>query len=332
MSKPSSTKSLVLLDANVWISEQMLTSAVGEAFLFALAESGGLIAIPEVVEMEVNQAWGNRAAESLAQMHKHSTELYQISRQKFPLLLPNESEISKGIQERWQELETTIRRFSINEAQLKSALKRVVEGRLPSGSNNEQFRDCCIWETFLELNRQYETHLISNDSIFYQERNRSRGLARLLEEEIHSSGNAAGLYPKLDNYLEARGHSSRIDYSKKIGGKLIEAILALMQNEIPRQERRPSEITLTSVRGFTTLQHSKVAVSFQVRGWMSRTESPTERDRAIFFAEGTAAYDILTDVVSEVRLRSHGWRLVYPYEPDDLAQLWAESPPRSRYW
>jgi hypothetical protein len=166
MSKPSSTKSLVLLDANVWISEQMLTSAVGEAFLFALAESGGLIAIPEVVEMEVNQAWGNRAAESLAQMHKHSTELYQISRQKFPLLLPNESEISKGIQERWQELETTIRRFSINEAQLKSALKRVVEGRLPSGSNNEQFRDCCIWEKFLELNRQYETHLISNDSIF----------------------------------------------------------------------------------------------------------------------------------------------------------------------
>jgi hypothetical protein len=105
-----------------------------------------------------------------------------------------------------------------------------------------------------------------------------------------------------------------------------------MQNEIPRQERRPSEITLTSVRGFTTLQHSKVAVSFQVRGWMSRTESPTERDRAIFFAEGTAAYDILTDVVSEVRLRSHGWRLVYPYESDDLAQLSAESPPRSRYW
>lgn len=45
----------ILLDANVWISEQMLTSAIGQAFLHALAGMAGKIVLPEIVELEVLQ-------------------------------------------------------------------------------------------------------------------------------------------------------------------------------------------------------------------------------------------------------------------------------------
>src|SRR5262245_61073369 len=76
-----------------------------------------------------------------------------------------------------------------------AALMRVIEKRPPSGRNNEQFRDCCIWEHCVRAAKQHTVHLITADGHFYEGGKPENGLAEPLMRELRDQG--VGVLPHL---------------------------------------------------------------------------------------------------------------------------------------
>jgi hypothetical protein len=72
----------------------------------------------------------------------------------------------------------------------------------PSWPNNEQFRDCCIWEASFALAEYCTVHLVSNDSAFYENRDRTKGLANQLREETESTGREITVSPSVRDLMK----------------------------------------------------------------------------------------------------------------------------------
>jgi len=166
----------VILDTNVWVTERLLQSNVGSALLHALTETNARIGVPEVVETEVKNVLLDLADGAVAAITKNNSLLQQLSGQKLTYMAP--------IEGRWKQLEGALTRIPFTFEQAKAALDRVMKKLPPSGPNNEQFRDCCIWETALSLASERTVHLITKDSAFYQGRTSSNGLASVLTQEL----------------------------------------------------------------------------------------------------------------------------------------------------
>lgn len=309
----------------------MLTSAIGQAFLHALAEMRGKITLPEIVEMEVGRVLNDMAEESLAHLSRHARQLSTIYRRKIEVVTPEDFHALQGIQERWDELSTVLARRELNNTQLRMALSRVLEHKLPSGANNEQFRDSYIWEEFKTLARQGEVYLISADNAFYQERQKKNGLANALRTEIQESVHAE-IYPDLEGFLGAKGYTTRIDYATTVGTQLAEAVRIALAGEMTKTEVEASELVFTSIRAYTTVGRSQVALAFSGRAWVEPGPAVPHWRRHAFFVDGTALYNVAREIVSETRLRSFVWRYVRPYEPEELRELELEAPPdRDRF-
>lgn len=142
----------VVLDANVWVAERLLRSSIGSALLLGLTSSRALLALPEVVEMEVNRVLAQQASQAIEAFRKSANFLRQISGQHSLHGIPTTQAIEGGLKRRWDELAGLLERhpsFSIEIA--RAALRRVIEKTPPSGQNNEQFQDCCLWEASIIL-------------------------------------------------------------------------------------------------------------------------------------------------------------------------------------
>lgn len=213
---------------------------------------------------------------------------------------------------------------------LRAALSRVIEHRLPSGANNEQFRDSYIWEEFTTLNKEREIHLISADTAFYGDRHRKNGFAQELRVDLQGNAHLAELYPNLEGFLEAKGYATKIDYAAVVGKQLADAICRALRAEIAGTEVMASDLVFTSIRAFTTAGRSQIALTFSARAWANRTSDVQDRRRYARFVNGTALYNVTTESVSDTRIRNYLWRYVRPYEPEEIRQLEEDAPDRDR--
>ena len=103
--------------------------------------------------------------------------------------------MEEGLQRRWVELAGLLERRPFSLELARAALRRVIENIPPSGQNNEQFPDCCIWEASVDLAADCPVHLVSDDSASYENRERSKGLADVLSKEVEHGGRAIRVYP-----------------------------------------------------------------------------------------------------------------------------------------
>lgn len=192
---------LVVPDTNVLTSNHLLQTAAGSALADILSRGNGRILLPEVVELEIKNVLGRKLVED-AQRAAARVEGLEAIIQKKILHLPDTTTMNAAIEQRLAELEPLMLRepFSFEIAQ--AALMRVIEKRPPSGSNNEQFRDCCIWEHCLRLGKSYEVHLVTADGDFYEARKPENGLAEQLRSELKSQNASVVAYPTLPKCVE----------------------------------------------------------------------------------------------------------------------------------
>jgi PIN domain len=141
---------LVLADTNIWVSEQLFQSAIGSAFLYAVSRSGSKILLPEIVEQEIGTVLPELAERAVANIRRDMTLLRRLS---WPMLgnisVPTALAISEGMKERLDQLSGTLNRRPFTFDDAKAALRRILLKLPPAGENNEQFRDCCIWQAAL---------------------------------------------------------------------------------------------------------------------------------------------------------------------------------------
>jgi hypothetical protein len=275
--------------------------------LYALAGSGAIIGLPQIVEMEVDRVLAQHAEDAVDQLRKSVRLLRQLSGMQMSVLTaPNAGAIREGIAGRWKSLEGLLARVPFTHDHATSALHRIIAKTPPCGENNEQFRDCCIWEAGMELAATAPVHLVTNDSAFYEGRDRTRSLAKSLIEEAKARGCDIRLYPSLKEFLVATSGTTAALDETMIGEAIIAAVAAKAEG-LAQSGFVVGSPSKPRISGYATPKPSVVAVSFEIRYPLVR---PAEQeigegaDKADLRIEGTCSYDPNTGDVSDIEVRS----------------------------
>jgi hypothetical protein len=202
---PTRRPLLVVLDTNVFVSNNLLKAAAGSTLVDLIVRGGGRILLPEVIELELKNVLRERLAENAKKAAGLLRGLEAIVSRDLLFKAPDAGELGTAIDKRLSELDAIVLRAPFTIEIARAALMRVIAGRPPSGNNNEQFRDCCIWEHCLHLCERYDVHLVTDDGDFYQNKKEGDSLADELRSELTSAKGNVFAYRTLPKLIEHIG-------------------------------------------------------------------------------------------------------------------------------
>lgn len=298
----------VVLDSNVWISELLLQSSLGSAFLYAIAGAGAKLGLPEIVEQETTRTIEKQCEDAVVAISKSVRLLRQISEHRTVYTAPTLNALRSGIAKRWKSLDGLLVRCPFTFDIASAALRRIFQDAPPSARNNEQFTDCCVWETVLSLATAGPAHFVTADLAFFENRDRNKGLAKALRAELTSRNLAVQLHYQLADFMAAVSASHAILREEEIGAAIEQAVRPIAIEKTARSGRAVA-LTLAAtptIRGYATPKPSMVAVSFRVDYDVIETpgrHKSDQGDRSEFSLEGTCAYDPNSGTVTDVFVR-----------------------------
>ena len=185
----------ILFDANTWISQVGLRSQNGAAVRFFARQHNATIAIPEVVQMEVEEILTEH-------MLDHRTRIEDGHRQLLPLLgqlqklpLPSEDDIRDAVRNIMPEFDVPTRHIPLTLEAARSSMLKLMRKEPPS-KRKEQFRDGVIWAHCLELLPEDDVYFVSNDSDYYENGKFEEGLASELALEMQRTSEVHKVFLK----------------------------------------------------------------------------------------------------------------------------------------
>jgi hypothetical protein len=312
----------VLLDSNVWVAERLLQSSIGSALLYALARTNSSILLPEVVELEIARVLPDMAERAVGRIRGELSLLRQLSGHNLTVTAPSASAIEDGIKQRWSQLNGLLIRTPFTHDQAQSALRRVINKAPPSGENNEQFRDCCIWDAAVSMATDRVVHLLSADTAFYENRNRAAGLANALRAELKTAKKDIKVHSSLRDFLAAAESGAAEIDETAISDAIMKGIMDQARQIAAEAAWRGGTFKLgkaysPKISGYATPKPSLVAISFEASFDLERTtvENETEsHDQATMTLKGACSYDPTTKELSDMEIRewsksgrSSGW-------------------------
>jgi hypothetical protein len=309
----------LLLDANIWVAERLLQSSMGSAALYTIMGANSCIGLPEVVEREVNAVLKALAEKAVNSIGKESRLLSHLSGHRLHYMAPTALAISEGIEARWKELGGATKKVAFTFDHANSALDRIINKTSPTGENNEQFRDCCIWEVALELAAGGTVHLVSNDQGFYESRDRSRGMAASLRQEALARNADIRLHTSLRECLGViESPDSRLDEAA-IADSIVEAITPQARERLAsRSYFELGRLVRKKIRGYATPRPSLIAVSFEVLFEMItlvQDQDNEQREIGSFTLGGVCSYDPILKVVSDIEVLETSESVERPGQP-----------------
>jgi hypothetical protein len=337
----------VLPDANIWAAERLLQSSTGNALLYAVTRSRSSILLPEVVELELTRVLLEMAERAVGRMRSDLALLRQFSGHGLTLTVPTPSAIEEGINERWKQLGGSVERTLFTHDQAKSALQRVIQKIPPSGENNEQFRDCCIWHEAMSKGKDRVVHLITGDRAFYENRNIAAGLASRLRDELKAAKRNVEIHSSLADFLAKVEPGAAIDETA-ISDSITKAIaheareIATEGDVLGRAGAmfQVGKAHRPKISGYATPKPSLVAISFEASFDLEQTvvEHNSEgHHQGTMTLKGVCSYDPTTKEVSDIEIREWSKDLKSPsggiwgmVSPDKTAVNRQYSPGRTR--
>jgi hypothetical protein len=302
----------VLLDTNIWVAERLLQSSIGSAFLYALTRTKSSILLPEVVELEIARVLPDKAEQAVGRIRSELSLLRQLSgHNNLSVNAPSALAIEEGIKERWSQLSGLLIRIPFTLDQATSALRRVINKAPPSGENNEQFRDCCIWDAAASMATDRVVHLLSADNAFYEKRNRAAGLADALRAELMTAKKRLQIHFSLRDFLAA-AESGAVEIDETAIGDAITKSIMDPARQIAAEDVWPGakfelgKAHRPKISGYATPKPSLVAISFEASFDLERTtvENETEsHDQATMTLKGVCSYDPTTKELSDIEIR-----------------------------
>jgi hypothetical protein len=308
----------VILDTNIWVSERLLQSSLGSAALYALATDSALIILPEIVEMEVELVLEKQADRAVDDLRKNVEFLRQISgHQKIFHAVPTKKALKDGVGQRLKELDGVIIRAPFTIEHARSALHRILNHLPPSGDNNEQFRDCCIWAVATDFSASRVVHLITNDGAFYSGRDRRQGMAESLRASLNKIGHTIELHSSLNGFLEAISHSTIETLEKEVLlDKIANSVIPIAREYAAERatSHRSQRFELTeakqmTIKGYATPKPTTIAVAFEATfdlGLIDLEGLEERQTDTILILNGSCSYDAIKREISDVTVKS--WR------------------------
>lgn len=193
----------ILFDTNVWFSQLGLQSPIGAAIRHFARRRNATVAIPEIVQLEVEETLTTHMLKLKNQIEDSHRQLLPVLGKLESIHLPSEEEIRKAVKSIIPNLDVSIRRIPFNIDAARSSMMKALRKIPPSRKNNEQFRDGVIWAHCLELLSEGDVYLVSEDKDFYYEKKYKKGLAPELIKEMQdqSKTREVKLIPNLTELL-----------------------------------------------------------------------------------------------------------------------------------
>jgi hypothetical protein len=292
----------------------LLQSSLGNALLYAAAGAKATIGLPEVIEREIGRVLPDLAEQAVRNIRRDITMLRQVSGHQMLVTGPTVLAITEGIAQRWKQLAGSIERIPFTFDQAQNALTQIIEKMPPCGENNEQFRDCCIWDAALTLGADRVIHLVSSDNAFFEGRKRTNGLAAPLQDELQRKKVELHLYPDLRDLLNALKETAPAIDEVAIGKAIVESVVVPARTIAA--EKGSFELGppgMPKINGYTTPKAALVAVSFEITFPMERalTKGDIEvREQGQFIVVDDCAYDPNQKSVSEIEIKSWTQKLI----------------------
>jgi hypothetical protein len=173
-------------------------------------------------------------------------------------------------------------------------------------------------------------HLVTNDSDFYEGRDRTRGLSVILREEVENKARHIRIYPTLKDFLASMGETVAAIDEKAIGAAIINALIQIARDIAAGPRDEEFELGTASqplIRGFATPKTSEVAISFETTYQLARTEIEDGEARqldAVLRIRGVCSYDPNRNEVSDVEVREWS-KSLREYERDGYrGTMWSD--------
>lgn len=295
----------VLLDTNTWRRNLLLRTVMGSAFLYTLNTAQHKLGLPEVIEEEIYKQTELAASEAKDKITRYFRDIQAIVGSYSPYELPNQEKIKKSITERFNELEKLLVRVPFTLDHAKSALKRVNQGRSPSSTKRQQFKDCAIWEAALDLGKEYDIYLVSNDGDFYKDENRKE-LSPILDNEARESGVFIAVFTGIDACLESlEGNRPNIE-AQQLALSIFEAMKEELSRTVSKNNLRLTELFSQTIKAFITENHERLAVKYVIVIGAVNTDTNelNEGAPASVTVEGSCTYNIESQTVENNQLNS----------------------------
>lgn len=293
---------LFVLDANVWLKESLLRSAVGVAFLHAVRRLGGRLFLPESTRLEILSGAQKRGDEAVRKVESGLTTIQSLIGHKPDYSQPSMSDFRSAAEWRLDELSDLIQRCEITLNIYHKALMRVTDHR-PPAKTREQYRDCLLWECLIE--ESDDCVLVSKDGDFMEkiegsDKIKGSCLAQQLSKE--SSGRVR-LYPELKDALKAVEPQLPRPDLEGTADTIATAIQPVLVNIQESQGWHSGPRVGADIELYATERVATTTVVFNLRfnAYGLRTADGEEVDEGFMEAKGECLIDD-SHVVSALRL------------------------------
>lgn len=191
---------IVVFDSNIWLSELGLRSGAAAAVRFFLNHSGAQVAVPEVIQLEVQHNLTNRLRTHTKEIRENYRQLITAFGKLREIVLPTEEEIQAKVEELFASLGVPQQQIPFCLESARSALIKTIQ-KEPPCDKTQEYKDAVIWANSVALLAIDEVVLITNDKAFYRDRTYDKGLAPNLLKEIKHLPNSLRILSSLSELL-----------------------------------------------------------------------------------------------------------------------------------
>jgi len=241
----------------------MLRTAMGSAFLYTVNSTRNKLGLPEVIEEEIIKHTEIVAIEAKEKIERSFRDIKAIIGRHSPYSLPNEQEVKESISERFDKLEKLIVRQPFILKHAKSALNRVNKNIPPSSTKQQQFKDAAIWEATLDLGKRYDVYLVSNDSDFYENKDR-QALNKILQKEADKAQIIVKIFSDLESCLKELQKNRPTINTKDISIDIFKSILDKVTKSVVKHNLRVTTLDAHDLRAFITEDHDVLAIEYTI--------------------------------------------------------------------
>jgi hypothetical protein len=293
---------IIVLDANVWVSQRMMRSGLGAAFLYAVRRSGAHIGLAEVTRLETRARLTDAASEAGERISGGLTTLAAILGSRPDPELPTREVIERAIDDRFAQLQTLLRPLRPEKSDYELALARVIAKR-PPNVRKEQFRDSLLLEQIIREFGSEMVYLVTDDSDFFDSRDR-RLVDPSLLAELHARGSRLTILPTMEQLLTAMGGEAMAPDHVAIIDAISRDVLFFLMSDSAKHGFDVGDMTSSSIEAFLTEDHHKLAVSFelQFRALSVHTDSGDVAPLGLVDVSGTATFDLPSAAAENVRI------------------------------
>jgi hypothetical protein len=296
----------VVLDSNIWISEQGLNSPKGAAVRFFINRQKAIVVLPEVIKLETERHLRSQLRKYVANLKDNHRQLLTMFGRLKEIVLPSDQDIDDRVAEVFGKCKVELLEVPFTIESARSSFLKTIDKSAPSDWG-QQFKDGVIWADCMRLLEGDDVYLITSDPDFYKEHDCKKGIAPSLSEEADAYSNNIYLFSDITDLLDSIKTEVQLDEAALVL-QFREANDQSINNLLSRNSFAVVGDPAVKTDIYATEDPSKLYAEFEI---VYSCEDLTDDDRldSKLFLKGDCFY-VPTDQKCE-NIRNYGEELLY---------------------